>query len=96
MATQLTENQRLWLHAMYASEYTWFMHHVNYLRTAAEGSTSVAKRKALLREADEREGYANHLARLRDADEPQESAAPQEDGTATQTPEGRETSGSPS
>ena len=72
MATPLTENQRLWLHALYASEYAWVMHHVNYLRMAAEGSTSAAKKKALLQEADEREGYANYLAGLRDADEPKE------------------------
>lgn len=70
MPAPLTENQRLWLHALYASEFAWTMHHVSYLRTAAEGSTSAARKKALLAEADEREGYANHLAALRDADEP--------------------------
>ena len=83
MAAPLTENQRLWLHAMYASEYAWTMHHVNYLRTAAEGSTSPGKRKALLKEADEREGYASHLAGLRDADEPKESTEQKEESCAS-------------
>lgn len=75
MATPLTENQRLWLHALYASEYAWTMHHVDYLRTAASGTESASKKKALLKEADEREGYARLVAALRDA-EPSPASVP--------------------